>query len=284
MSFGLRRSRPADVRCAVIGTTARTAAESDVRCRGEMGRRRGSAFDRVERMSAEIWNEQVAQGYDAASAAMYAPEVLGPTVDYLARLAGQGRALELAIGTGRVAVPLAERGTSLSGIELSGPMVTELRKKIDEDSLPVVIGDMASATAAGTFTLVYAVYNAVTNLLTQDEQVGCFRNAARHLGPGGYSTTPSNRSSRWSNLGRARPRRRRRVLPRRIHLSRGAQRPASAASVTPPWPTGSSPRSSMPDYPRCWRRCRRCTWTPCRRARSRRAAAHTGASDSGRRR
>src|SRR5690349_7906306 len=116
---------------------------------------------------------------------MFAPDVLDPTVDRLAALAGEGPALEFAIGTGRVGVPLAARGVPVTGIELSRPMVAQLRTKVDEAALPVVVGDMATATAPGTFTLVYLVFNTISNLLTQSEQVECFRNAARHLRPGG---------------------------------------------------------------------------------------------------
>ena len=110
---------------------------------------------------------------------------LDPTVDRLAELSGDGRALEFAIGTGRVAVPLAERGVSVTGIELSLPMIEVLRTKVDEATIPVVHGDMATASAPGEFALVYLVFNTIANLLTQSEQVACFRNAARHLVPGG---------------------------------------------------------------------------------------------------
>jgi SAM-dependent methyltransferase len=116
---------------------------------------------------------------------MFAPEVLEPTVARLAELADGGAALEFAIGTGRVAVPLARRGVPVTGIELSEPMVEQLRTKADEATIPVVIGDMATTVAPGTYRLVYLVYNTISNLLTQAEQVECFRNAARHLGPGG---------------------------------------------------------------------------------------------------
>jgi SAM-dependent methyltransferase len=133
----------------------------------------------------EIWDLDAAQRYDTPGTGMFAPEVLRPTVDCLAKLAGAGPALEFAIGTGRVAVPLSERGVPVTGIELSGPMIDRLRTKVDEDTIPVVIGDMASAVAPGGFTLVYLVYNTISNLLTQSEQVACFRNAARHLTPGG---------------------------------------------------------------------------------------------------
>lgn len=135
--------------------------------------------------TSQIWTADTARRYDDTAAEMFSPEVLGPTVEFLAGLAGTGRALELAIGTGRVAVPLAARGVPVVGIELSEPMVTQLRTKVDEQTIPVVIGDMATATAPGTFALVYLVYNTVSNLLTQHEQVECFRNAARHLEPGG---------------------------------------------------------------------------------------------------
>lgn len=133
----------------------------------------------------EIWDEDAAQRYDTPGTGMFAPEVLRPTVDFLAGLAGDGPALEFAIGTGRVAVPLSERGVPVTGIELSGPMIERLRTKADEDTIPVVVGDMASALAPGTYTLVYLVFNTISNLLTQSEQVACFRNAARHLTPGG---------------------------------------------------------------------------------------------------
>jgi SAM-dependent methyltransferase len=133
----------------------------------------------------EIWDEDAAQRYDTPGTGMFAPDVLGPTVDRLAELAGGGGALELAIGTGRVAVPLAERGVPVTGIELSQPMLDRLRTKVGEDRIPVVLGDMATSRAPGEFTLVYLVFNTISNLLTQHEQVACFRNAARHLEPGG---------------------------------------------------------------------------------------------------
>lgn len=133
----------------------------------------------------EIWDVEAAQRYDTPGTGMFAPEVLGPTVDRLAELAGDGAALEFAIGTGRVAVPLSERGISVAGIELSAPMVDRLRTKVDAALLPVVVGDMATARVPGEFTLIYLVFNTISNLLSQDEQVDCFRNAARHLSVGG---------------------------------------------------------------------------------------------------
>jgi len=135
--------------------------------------------------SSEVWDEETAERYDATSAEIFAPHVLDPAVDFLARLAGTGRALEFAVGTGRVAIPLAARGVPVTGIELSAPMVAQLRRKADEATLPVLIGDMATTRARGEFSLVYLVWNSVSNLRTQPEQVDCFRNAARHLRHGG---------------------------------------------------------------------------------------------------
>jgi SAM-dependent methyltransferase len=133
--------------------------------------------------SSDLWDAETAERYDEASAFMFAPEVLDPAVELLAGLAAGGPTLELAIGTGRVAVPLHERGVAVSGIELSQPMVDQLRRKTTD--IPVVVGDMATATVPGRFTLVYCVWNSLGNLRTQVEQVACFRNAARHLAPGG---------------------------------------------------------------------------------------------------
>lgn len=131
------------------------------------------------------WDTETATRYDTPGEGMFAPEVLDPTVDRLVELAAGGAALELAIGTGRVAVPLAGRGVPVAGIELSTAMVDRLRTKVDEATVPVVIGDMATVTAPGRFSLVYLVFNTISNLLTQSEQVACFRNAARHLDAGG---------------------------------------------------------------------------------------------------
>lgn len=137
--------------------------------------------------SSEVWDEETAANYDADAAAHFAPEVLGPTVDLLERLAQDGPALEFAIGTGRVGIPLAARGVPVTGIELSKPMVAQLRRKAPEEQIPVIVGDMATAVApgSGTFSLVYLVWNSISNLRTQAEQVQCFRNAAHHLRPGG---------------------------------------------------------------------------------------------------
>jgi SAM-dependent methyltransferase len=136
-------------------------------------------------MSNGIFDEAVAARYDSETAARFAPEVLGPVVDTLAELADGGPVLELAIGTGRVALPLAARGVEVRGIELSEPMAARLRAKPGGAQIPVTIGDMATTRLGCTFRLVYLVYNTITNLLTQDEQVACFANAAAHLRPGG---------------------------------------------------------------------------------------------------
>lgn len=136
-------------------------------------------------MDANVWNEQVARDYDTSSAHMYAPEVLGPTVSFLERRVGRDAALEFAVGTGRVALPLSARGVPVAGIEKSQPMAQELGKKPGGHEVSVTIGDMTSSRAPGVFSLVYLVYNAITCLLTQEEQIACFRNAARHLEPGG---------------------------------------------------------------------------------------------------
>ncbi len=132
-----------------------------------------------------LWDADTAERYDTPGEGMFAPDVLGPTVDRLAELAAGGPVLEFAVGTGRVAVPLAERGIPVTGVEQSAAMVAQLRRKVDEAVVPVVLGDMATATAPGEYVLVYLVYNTISNLLTQADQVACFRNAARHLRPGG---------------------------------------------------------------------------------------------------
>ena len=133
--------------------------------------------------SSDLWDADDAARYDVAVAAMFEPQVLDPTVDLLAELAGPGPVLEFAIGTGRVAIPLAARGLSVTGLEYSQPMIDVLHEKAPE--LPVIPGDMASTLVPGTFSLVYLVFNTIGNIRTQAEQVACFRNAARHLLPGG---------------------------------------------------------------------------------------------------
>jgi len=131
------------------------------------------------------FDERVAARYDESSAEMFDREVVAPVVDLLVELAGSGRALELGIGTGRIALPLAQRGVPVHGIELSVAMVARLRAKPGGDDIHVTIGDFATATVGGTFSLAYLVFNTIFNLTTQEAQVACFRNVAAHLVPGG---------------------------------------------------------------------------------------------------
>ena len=131
------------------------------------------------------FDEPVARVYDETSADMFRAEVLERTVDFLADLAGDGRALEFAIGTGRVGLALSQRGVRVSGIELSPAMVERLVAKPGADAIDVVIGDMSSTRVDGEFSLVFLVFNTIMNLTTQDEQIDCFANAAAHLEPGG---------------------------------------------------------------------------------------------------
>jgi SAM-dependent methyltransferase len=131
------------------------------------------------------FDEWVAKAYDAGSANMFDPAVIDAAVNFLADLAGTGAALELGIGTGRIALPLSQRGVRIHGIDLSPFMVAQLRAKPGADEIGVTIGDFATTTVDGTFRLAYLVYNTIENLTTQDEQVQCFQNAAAHLEPGG---------------------------------------------------------------------------------------------------
>jgi SAM-dependent methyltransferase len=132
-----------------------------------------------------VFTGAVAERYDEDCAEISTPEALAPMLDVLEELAAGGAALEFAIGTGRVGLLLAQRGVPVSGIELSEDMVAELRRKPGGDLLPVVVGDMATTTVPGTYSLVYLVFNTLSNLIEQDEQVACFANAAAHLAPGG---------------------------------------------------------------------------------------------------
>jgi SAM-dependent methyltransferase len=136
-------------------------------------------------MPEDHFGEDVAARYDSSAPEMFDPSVLDPTIDLLAELAGDGAALELAVGTGRVALPLAARGVRVYGIELSTAMVEQLRAKPGGDGIDVTIGDMTTTRLDGRFMVVYLVYNTIGNLTTQDEQVACFANAAAHLEPGG---------------------------------------------------------------------------------------------------
>jgi SAM-dependent methyltransferase len=136
-------------------------------------------------MPQDHFGEQVAARYDEESADMFEPAVVEPVVDFLAELAGQGAVLELGIGTGRIALPLARRGIRVRGIDLSEAMVARLRAKPGAEQIGVTIGDFATTTVEGRFAVAYLVFNTIGNLTTQDEQVACFQNAAAHLQPGG---------------------------------------------------------------------------------------------------
>jgi SAM-dependent methyltransferase len=131
------------------------------------------------------FGEDVAAAYDDPGDPMFAPEAIDPAVDFLVALAGGGRVLELGIGTGRIALPLAERGVPVHGIDLSEEMIARLRVKPGGDKIGVTIGDFATTRVDDTFRLAYLVYNTIQNLTTQDAQVACFENVAAHLEPGG---------------------------------------------------------------------------------------------------
>ena len=131
------------------------------------------------------FGERVAEKYDESSAEMFAPAAVDPVVDFLAGLAGDGAALELGIGTGRIALPLAQRGVRVHGIDLSEAMVARLRAKPGAERVGVTVGDFATTTVEGSFSVAYLVFNTINNLTSQDEQVACFQNVAAHLGPGG---------------------------------------------------------------------------------------------------
>jgi SAM-dependent methyltransferase len=131
------------------------------------------------------FDERVAARYDASPGEEFEQAAIDPVVDFLAELAGSGRALELGIGTGRIALPLAQRGVRVHGIDLSAAMVARLRAKPGGDAVGVTIGDFATTTVDGTFSVAYLVFNTIENLTTQAAQVACFRNVAAHLEPGG---------------------------------------------------------------------------------------------------
>ncbi|HET8606288.1 MAG TPA: class I SAM-dependent methyltransferase [Gaiellaceae bacterium] len=136
-------------------------------------------------MPENYFDEPVASRYDLAESDLFDPEVIAPVVDVLAGLAGDGAALELGIGTGRIALPLAARGVPVHGIDLSEAMVARLRAKPGGAAIPVAIGDFATTRVEGAFSVAYLVFNTIMNLTTQDAQVACFENAAAHLEPGG---------------------------------------------------------------------------------------------------
>ena len=136
-------------------------------------------------MPEDYFGERVAERYDEWDAASFEPAVVDPIVDFLVDAAGDGPVLELGIGTGRIALPLAKRGVRVHGIDLSAAMVARLRAKPGGEDIEVTVGDFATTKVDGTFTLAYLVVNTIMNLTSQDEQVACFRNVAAHLAPGG---------------------------------------------------------------------------------------------------
>jgi SAM-dependent methyltransferase len=136
-------------------------------------------------MPENYFGERAAERYDESSAEMFAPAAVDPVVDFLAGLAGDGAALELGIGTGRIALPLAQRGVPVHGIDLSEAMVARLRAKPGAERVGVTVGDFATTAVEGSFSVAYLVFNTINNLTSQDEQVACFQNVAAHLGPGG---------------------------------------------------------------------------------------------------
>ncbi len=136
-------------------------------------------------METNYFDEHVAPNYDADSTAMFDSALVGTTVEFLADLAGDGAALELGIGTGRIALPLSQRGVTVHGIDLSPDMVAQMRAKPGGEAIGVTLGDFASTAVDQTFRLAYLVYNTIENLITQDEQVACFCNVAAHLEQGG---------------------------------------------------------------------------------------------------
>jgi SAM-dependent methyltransferase len=136
-------------------------------------------------MPRNYFGDRIAERYDETAADMFDPSVVGPAVDFLADLAFDGTALELGIGTGRIALPLMQRGIGVHGIDLSEAMVARLRAKPGAERIGVTMGDFATTTVAGQFSVAYLVFNTIMNLTTQDEQVACFQNVAAHLKPGG---------------------------------------------------------------------------------------------------
>jgi SAM-dependent methyltransferase len=136
-------------------------------------------------MAENYFGGDVAARYDESAADLFEPAVIDPVVDFLADLAGQGAALELGIGTGRIALPLMKRGVRVWGIDLSAEMVARLRAKPGAEAIGVTIGDFATTTVEGAFSVAYLVFNTIMNLTTQDEQIACFQNVAAQLEPGG---------------------------------------------------------------------------------------------------
>jgi ubiquinone/menaquinone biosynthesis C-methylase UbiE len=164
-------------------------------------------------MATVVWGKEIAEVYDLVSAGAFEPAVLNPTVDFLAALVGDGAALEFAVGTGRVALPLAARGVVVRGIELSPHMADQLGKKPGSEAIEVTVGDMATTKVAGSYNVAYLVANTIMNVTTQDEQVAVFENAAAHLEIGGTfvleyrsaAPPPASRGARPGICSRVQP-------------------------------------------------------------------------------
>ena len=131
------------------------------------------------------FDQRIARSYEAKWPELFEPAAIDPVVGFLAALAGAGAALELGVGTGRIAIPLAQRGVPVHGIDLSPDMVAELRARPGSEAVGVTVGDFATTRVDGRFMLAYLLRNTIMNLTTQDEQVACFQNVAAHLEPGG---------------------------------------------------------------------------------------------------
>jgi SAM-dependent methyltransferase len=172
---------PGHLRSGVVRANMRRGASVAHRGSGQFARSPFRSAARLQTVPENRFVGEIARRYDQGTM----PEAANATVDLLADLAEGGPALEFAIGTGRIAVPLAARGIRVAGIDLSADMLAVLRAKPAAAEIEVIEGDMATARAGGDFSLVYLVFNTITNLTTQDEQVSCFENAARHLCPGG---------------------------------------------------------------------------------------------------
>lgn len=134
----------------------------------------------------DLWGHKTATAYDKNNADMFAPEELNPALDLLTELAGDGGVLEFAAGTGRLAIPLAERGLRVHAVDYSEPMLEQLRCKDSAGLVTITVADMARVTLDEKFGVVVVAYNSLANVMTQDAQVACFANAARHLRPGGF--------------------------------------------------------------------------------------------------
>jgi SAM-dependent methyltransferase len=168
-----------------------TSAESDACCnvqRHPPSDRNRPTVGAVEWKYPDVQDFDPRQSFGREVAATYDVHPRGDeevACGFLANVAAGGRALEFAIGTGRIALPLSARGVTVDGIELSTAMVDQLRTRPGGDQLHIAIGDMASLDMGRTYSLVYLVFNTIFNLLTEDDQVWCFENAARHLDDGG---------------------------------------------------------------------------------------------------